>query len=139
MRIFIHHFSLIFLSTLIISCDSKIEKNVYFSVKSTYCSNCELVVNNKKHGKLKTADFDKITSEDQLKNSDLIFSPLSAGTHQIIVVNQQDTINHIKWTLKCDGNWKNQNIATNPGMAFFENKAKIKNISNAVIIELSNP
>lgn len=86
---------LIFAIFILISCTSIEEKEVYFSVNSQYCTDCELIVNNQKLGKLKVTDLDQFEDENHLANSNLLHITLEVGAHDIIVVNENDTINYI--------------------------------------------
>lgn len=129
---------LIFTIFILISCTSKVEKEVYFSVNSQYCTDCELIVNNQKLGKLKVTDLDKFEDENHLANSNLLHITLEVGAHDIIVVNENDTINYITWTLKSDGKWKNKTNGANLTLNNYSFGATIKNVEDAVIIEMTN-
>jgi hypothetical protein len=120
------------------SCISISEKEVYFAVDSPYCDDCELIVNSENLGKLKKTDIDQFEDEDHLKNSDLLHTTLSVGTHELVVVNKKDTINHSKWTLKSDGSWFDQGLHVDLNMEKYGSGSAIKRVENSFIIEFVN-
>lgn len=135
----IKQFSILtFVILILASCESTIEREVYFSVNSQYCKDCELIVNGHNLGKLKMIDIDQFETKSQLDNSKLLKTTLGKGDHEIVVVSQKDTINHITWTLKSDGKWQQKGHHVNISASSFSKGTTIKNIENSILIELTN-